>query len=303
MARTVKSDSGAIKTLVRIFQEDLKAYLPCYYDVATGIPKSLAELEAFHLNQRWEIGRKSLSILHPIEQEVSVEVLSDTSSHTSEKTAIAPPPLENNTLLNTAVLKIDPLVEQNIKDQPSVLVVPGEAPNNRQLIELSIQNNAPHKALALNTGVKYNDAASRVMKMELLQKIQAMQKYGVLLKDQNISKGQIIIDLANDLTIVTNQFFDQEPEQRNFAEFEPRFSKLLHSKDQEMSAYRIAWGTIIANIAIALTGIGLLFIAGKLIHSKVTENRALFFFQKSKTTSEEKIADVEHAANLITQSA
>ncbi|WP_115710405.1 hypothetical protein [Legionella sainthelensi] len=102
---------------------------------------------------------------------------------------------------------------------------------------------------------------------------------------------------------MTNEFFGQKPEQLNFTEFKSRFSTLLHSKDQEMSAYRISWGTIIGNIATALPGIGLLFIAGQLIHSKVTENRALFFFQKSKTTIKEKIADVEHAVSLIAQSA
>ncbi|NDC41214.1 MAG: hypothetical protein EBZ77_06640 [Chitinophagia bacterium] len=69
-----------------------------------------------------------------------------------------------------------------------------------------------------------------------------------------------------------------------------------------MSAYRIAWGTIVANIAIALTGVGILCIAGKLIHSRVTEGRALFFFQKNKTTSEEKIADIEQSAQLILKS-
>ena len=68
LARTVKSNPDAPGILVHIFQEDLKAYLPCYYDKATGAPKSRAELEAFHLKQRWEIGGKSLSILHPLEQ-------------------------------------------------------------------------------------------------------------------------------------------------------------------------------------------------------------------------------------------
>ncbi len=58
-----------------------------------------------------------------------------------------------------------------------------------------------------------------------------------------------------------------------------------------MNAYRVAWGTMIATIASVLAGVGLLCISGRLIHSRATEGRALFFFQKNKTTSEEKIAD------------
>jgi ankyrin repeat protein len=185
--------------------------------------------------------------------------------------------------------------------------------NNREVVELlarngadlTIKNNDDQRASEIATRMKYNDLVPYLFnpKEEFFHKIQAMHDYGVLLRNQGASKGQVAIELASKLTTMANEFFDQKPEQRNFAEFEPRFSALLHSKDKEMSAYRISWGTIVANIAIALTGVGLLFIAGKLIHSKATENRALFFFQKSKTTSEEKIADVEHAASLIAQSA
>lgn len=71
LARVIKSNSSALEALVHIFQEDLKAYLPCYYDIATRAPKSHDELEIFHLNQRWEIGGKSVSRLHPFEPPVS----------------------------------------------------------------------------------------------------------------------------------------------------------------------------------------------------------------------------------------
>jgi hypothetical protein len=63
LAQSIKSDPNAIDRLVHIFREDLKTYLPCYYNAATGTPKSNEELEAFHLQQRWEMGALSLSIL------------------------------------------------------------------------------------------------------------------------------------------------------------------------------------------------------------------------------------------------
>ncbi len=171
--------------------------------------------------------------------------------------------------------------------------------------DLTIRNNESQKASEIATHMGYPDLVPYLVKpiiidpkKEFFHKIQAMHDYGVLLKNKGVPKGQIAIDLANKLTVMANEFFEKKPEERNFSEFKPQFLALLHSKDKEMSAHRNSWKTIIANIAIALTGVGLLLIAGQLIHSKVTENRALFFFQKSKTTSEEKIADVEHALNL-----
>ena len=44
--------------------------------------------------------------------------------------------------------------------------------------------------------------------------------------------------------------------------------------------------TIITNIAVALTGIGAIFMAPMLIYSKMTKGRALLFFQKPKTISD-----------------
>ena len=134
---------------------------------------------------------------------------------------------------------------------------------------------------------------------ELSQCIQAMLDYGMLLKKRSAPKGQVAIDLATSLAAMATQFFEQESGRLNFAEFKQQFSTLLHSKDKAMSAYRISWGTIVANIAIALTGIGLLLIAAKLIHSNIAEGRTLCFFQKNKTTCEKKIADIEQSVNII----
>jgi len=70
---------------------------------------------------------------------------------------------------------------------------------------------------------------------------------------------------------------------------------LLNSENGTMSDYRLSWPTILKNIAIALTGIGLVCIAGQLIHSHVTQGRALFFFQKDKTTCEERRDGIEQS--------
>lgn len=182
-------------------------------------------------------------------------------------------------------------IDINAKDQfGETVLYRASKQNNRGMVELlarngadlTTKNNNGLRASVLAAFKGYNDLVPYLVnpKAVFLHEIQAMYDYGVLLRDQGASKGQVAIDLANELTIMANEFFGQELEQLNFTEFKSRFSALLHSKDQEMSAYRISWGTIIGNIAIALTGIRLLFITGQLIHSKVTENRALFFFQK-----------------------
>lgn len=64
LANSVKSDPRATEILIHIFREELKTYLPQYYDACTKAPKPRASIEAFHLNQRWEIGARSVSMLH-----------------------------------------------------------------------------------------------------------------------------------------------------------------------------------------------------------------------------------------------
>ena len=44
--------------LAKIFQENLKPYLSCYYN-SDGAPKSESELKEFHLKQRWELGSRA----------------------------------------------------------------------------------------------------------------------------------------------------------------------------------------------------------------------------------------------------
>lgn len=134
---------------------------------------------------------------------------------------------------------------------------------------------------------------------KLLEKINVMGCYGLSLSDQDFYKGRTALTLSNELRKMATDFLKLEANARDFNAFQSNFLNLLHSEDNEMGSYRISWGTIIANISIALTGIGLLFTAAQLTYSKVTEGRALFFFQKSKTTREETVAELEEALEAI----
>lgn len=130
---------------------------------------------------------------------------------------------------------------------------------------------------------------------QLFATLRSLKEYGLLLKSQGVSKGQIAIDLAADLKLQADVYFQKEAMPTDLKQFQDKFSLLLNSKNREMSEYRTSWSTIIANIAIALTGIGALFLVGQLIYSTATQGRPLFFFQKNQTTSEEKVGEVRQA--------
>jgi ankyrin repeat protein len=127
---------------------------------------------------------------------------------------------------------------------------------------------------------------------KLFASIDEIKEYGYYLSCQGAPKGQVAIDLADALYQKASSYFAQDAATANFPKFKEEFSALLKSKNHEMSEYRTSWSTIIANVLIAMTGVGLLLMAGKLVHSGITKGRPLFFFQKPRTTSEEKLAEV-----------
>ena len=128
----------------------------------------------------------------------------------------------------------------------------------------------------------------------LLTTIDTMNQYGRRLNTAGeTQKGKTLIELSKKLQLKAEKYKLSGLNSENFPAFKQQFSTLLHSEDATLSQYRLALNTIFANILLALTGIGLLLIAGKLIHSQFTEGRALFFYQKDKTTSENKVLCVE----------
>ncbi len=131
------------------------------------------------------------------------------------------------------------------------------------------------------------DLTKTYQRIDLLNAINKMKCYGQKLKDQGDSKGDAIINLAEQLRNQARLFLNQPNPEANFAVFHKQFNQLLENKSKALQHYRFAWETIVKNIAIALTGIGMIAILGNLAHSKVTQGKALFFFQKRKTNSEQ----------------
>lgn len=58
------NDPIAIKNLQAIFRQDLRQFLPDYYD-AMGNLKSEDQLRSYHMKQRWELGNKMLQVTYP----------------------------------------------------------------------------------------------------------------------------------------------------------------------------------------------------------------------------------------------
>lgn len=164
------------------------------------------------------------------------------------------------------------------------------------------------QAYTSSNNLSQNDVCWFEQKVNLLKEIQKltssiqhMQDYGCMLKKQGEKKGLVVINLANELLQKVNSFFNSDKHQINSEciQFKKEFSLLLHSKNKEMGQYRLAWRTIAKNIAIALTLVGNILIGANLIYTRLTTGRALFFFQKPRTTSEDNVERINQTLNNL----
>ena len=85
--------------------------------------------------------------------------------------------------------------------------------------------------------------------------------------------------------------------QSQINEFKNEFIDSIHQYDRILIKYRSFWKALIINISLALTGIGLIFIAIKLIHSKISTNRFQFFY--SHSNSEIVVAKLEKMVSIL----
>ncbi|WP_133129530.1 J domain-containing protein [Legionella yabuuchiae] len=123
----------------------------------------------------------------------------------------------------------------------------------------------------------------------LLHQIDQMFAYGLYLFTCDVEKGKTAIRLALDLRQELKNFFElPEHTQEAMEEFKRSFVKTLHSKDSEMSTHRAFWKVIVANIFIALTGIGLFALGWQ-----YAQQGQLFF---AKTNRQKLIDSVEKEA-------
>ncbi|WP_176713853.1 hypothetical protein, partial [Legionella jamestowniensis] len=123
----------------------------------------------------------------------------------------------------------------------------------------------------------------------LTHAIDEMFTHGLVVLNSDYEKGKEAMALAFSLKKELKAFFELEPHEREAGkkQFKDSFLKTLHSKDEIMSSHRTRWKMIIANIAIAFTGIGLFALGIHYFRS----GHAFF----AKTKRQEYMDNVENA--------
>lgn len=84
-----------------------------------------------------------------------------------------------------------------------------------------------------------------------------------------------------------------------FSAFEARIKNHIEKQSAVLGKYRYKWETIIKNILIALTRVGLVLLGAQLIYSSFIDGRTLFFFQHRTTTTEKMAINIQNAINHI----
>ncbi|KTD81766.1 hypothetical protein [Legionella waltersii] len=143
--------------------------------------------------------------------------------------------------------------------------------------------------------VELNDRISSILNLKLA--IDLMRQYG---KSLEALKGATVVTLADGLEQQVNDFLQSiktNPKEmkKRLEDFKREFIVLLNSKNKEMQHHRAIWKPIVANVLIALSGIGLFLLGCRLakqVYSQqpMTVNNCLFF---AKTSSEIKQQQVQ----------
>ncbi|KTD21368.1 ADP-ribosylation factor-like protein [Legionella londiniensis] len=150
---------------------------------------------------------------------------------------------------------------------------------------------------------------------KLIHALAKMRDYGNKLAQEGVDKSKTILTLhkklcerlgleahgldgsPSEIKAIKNAFKNE----RDIQLFQNQFKEMLHSEDGSMSRHRKVWKPIVANIMLALTGVGAAIMAaraaGHLVHSLATRKspslRATFFF--TDTNSMKNINSVEEA--------
>lgn len=112
---------------------------------------------------------------------------------------------------------------------------------------------------------------------ELLRNIHLLGEHGIDLNTIDTKQSDIIRELSSSLEKMVKECFgnNRVVTPSNFNLFKEKFTQKLNAN---ISIIDSKGKQIIANILIALTGVGILILGGQLVHSLYTTGRASFFF-------------------------
>ncbi|CEG56855.1 J domain-containing protein [Legionella fallonii] len=124
----------------------------------------------------------------------------------------------------------------------------------------------------------------------LTHRLDQMIAHGVYLISQDVEKGKTALLLGLELKKDLKAFFERplEEQKENLSLFKESFMHKLHAKDDEMAIHREQWKIIVVNIAIALTGIGLIALG-----IQYALNKRCFFAPTQREQLIENIAQTE----------
>ena len=138
-----------------------------------------------------------------------------------------------------------------------------------------------------------------------------MKRYGERLSNKHPNKSDTVRDLSQELKERIDEFVMSQGTERpkDIQEFKSGFKLLLHSQDGLMHSHRHIWKPIVANILLALTGIGLVAIIIKATSQAIqpqgnpldpnrTFNHSLFF-AKTKTQAQLELIEDKFNASLV----
>lgn len=142
----------------------------------------------------------------------------------------------------------------------------------------------------------------------LYESVHELANHGASLTDADRDRGAAAIALATDLEKLADEFFTKSinkvPSKDVVDTFKTEFTLLAYSEEELLGRHQAVWKPILANILLALTSIGLLFIALRAIvylieinDIKNTSINNMFFF--GKTGLQERASNsVELVENL-----
>ncbi len=166
----------------------------------------------------------------------------------------------------------------------------------------------------LNTGdydeltLRKNEESSNLPRMELencpevirlRESIMQMRIYGIKCQKNSPDESEAAISLAEKLNKRLQRFLDSSKssilDHRLYLKFKKDFLQVLHSKDDVFANTKDRFKMIVNNIMIALTGVGALVLAGKLLYSYIKTGHSKGFF--NGTPAQSNVKQIEARVN------
>lgn len=126
---------------------------------------------------------------------------------------------------------------------------------------------------------------------QLILQVNALKSYANGEPAFNQNEKECVSRLADELLELTKKA-NHITSERQLATFKKEFKQKLHSHDALMNKHFKIWKPLIANILVALTGLGLVVLAIRLMYTKYKFGRCSFFLD---TTPEQRQIDNVHA--------